>query len=62
VSKSPDNKAEHYFLINAYQGMIETFDEYVLVHPENAAFAGISTLKELISSILKASGMPAAML
>jgi hypothetical protein len=42
--------------------MIETFDEYVLVHPENAAFAGISTLKELISSILKASGMPAAML
>lgn len=62
VSKSPDNKAEHYFLINAYQGMIETFDEYVLVHPENAAFAGISTLKELINSILKASGMPAAML
>ncbi|MBR5947567.1 MAG: hypothetical protein IKZ82_02815 [Clostridia bacterium] len=58
VNRSPDAKAEHYFLINAYQGMIETFGESVFVHPENSAFSDITTLKELINALLKASGMP----
>jgi|GEM_PF-6329800 len=62
VNNSPDAKADHYFLINAYQGMIETFGESVFVHPENSAFYGITTLKELIREILIASGMPAGMM
>lgn len=57
VNKSPDEKAEHYFLINAYQGMIETFGENVFAHPDNAAFSGITDLKTLINELINASGM-----
>lgn len=58
VNKSPDEKAEHFFLVNDYQGIIEIIGERVSVHPDNWAFAGLTELDALIEELLAASGYP----
>lgn len=58
VKSGPDEKAEHFFLVNPCQGFIGINGENISVCELNTAFCGVSSVDELMAILIKASGMP----
>lgn len=58
IKKSPDEKENYYFLVNACQGIIRIEGDGAAAHPLNSPFSGIKELKELTEALRSASGMP----
>ena len=58
VKDGPDEKAEHFFLVNPCQGLIEIEGERILANEDNALFADTVNLNELLVRLARAAGVP----